>query len=310
MLPDETLAERIARDVTGQQPDGVRRFATGMHHFVYEAVFRERPPIVVRIAIPDNRADMVGAARLARRLRPRGVPLPQTLAEGLDAPCPYLVLERLAGEDLGRVVSALGRDALDRVAAGVVAAQTVVAREPHADRYGYAVESSAAPHRAWSRVLDDNMVRARGRMAAAGLFGMAPVDRVCALITAHRHALDALPATPFLHDATTKNVIVSGAGDLSGIVDVDDLCFGDPRYAAALTAASLAAAGHAPTYVTSLLAHGGWRDDRLFRLYVVSFLVDFMGEHGQVFNGNAAVSTSEDRARLSAVFVRAMSELE
>jgi aminoglycoside phosphotransferase (APT) family kinase protein len=309
-LPDEAMAARIAREVVGQPPREVQRFTTGAHHYVYDVSFDEHAPVVVRIAAPAHRDAMIGAATMSRRLRPRGVPLPETLAEGLDAPCPFMVLERLAGEDLGRVVGALAPAALDRIARGVAAAQAIVAREPRADRYGYATDAAAAPHLRWSQVLDDNMTRARTQIAAAGLFDEAPVDRMCALIDAHRAALDAQPAVAFLHDATTKNVIVTRDGTLSGIVDVDELCFGDPRYVVALTSASLALRGRSQHYVEALLAHGGHRDDALFRLYVASFLVDFMGEHGHAFNGNATASTVENRARVIAALERALRRLD
>ena len=49
------------------------------------------------------------------------------------------------------------------------------------------------------------------------------------MVSAARAELDALSPVPFLHDTTTKNVIVTPEGSFSGIVDVDDLCFGDPR---------------------------------------------------------------------------------
>ena len=65
-------------------------------------------------------------------------------------------------------------------------------------------------------------------MASAGLFDIAPRNIL-------RDEIDSIPPTPFLHDATTKNVLVTAKGAFSGIVDVDDLCFGDPRYPAALT---------------------------------------------------------------------------
>lgn len=47
-------------------------------------------------------------------------------------------------------------------------------------------------------------------------------------------------------------------------------------------------------------------DDRLFRLYVVVFLVDFMAEHGQVFNGNQRPSSVAARAQLSTIFGAAL----
>jgi aminoglycoside phosphotransferase (APT) family kinase protein len=63
-------------------------------------------------------------------------------------------------------------------------------------------------------------------------------NAVTRLVSATRAQLDSLPPIPFLHDTTTKNVIVTPGGTFSGIVDVDDLCFGDPRYVVALTLAS------------------------------------------------------------------------
>ena len=96
------------------------------------------------------------------------------------------------------------------------------------------------------------------------------------------------------------------AGVFSGIVDVDDLCFGDPRYAAALTLASLIASGGPVRYVDAWMQAAGYRDDRIFRLYVALFIVDFMSEHGQVFNGNEPPSSSDDRKRLLHVFAECL----
>ena len=85
-------------------------------------------------------------------------------------------------------------------------------------------------------------------------------------------------------------------------MDVDDLCFGDPRYVVALTLASLMASGGPTRYVDAWMKAAGYRNDRIFRLYVALFLVDFMSEHGQEFNGNAPASSVDFRNRLLRVF--------
>jgi aminoglycoside phosphotransferase (APT) family kinase protein len=86
-------------------------------------------------------------------------------------------------------------------------------------------------------VLDANLARSRRLISAAGLFDLGLVDVMRAEVSARREEIDCVEPTPFLHDVTTRNVIVTPAGTFSGIVDVDDLCFGDPRYPAALTLA-------------------------------------------------------------------------
>ena len=104
-------------------------------------------------------------------------------------------------------------------------------------------------------------------------------------------------------------MIVTTEGDFSGIVDVDDLCFGDPRYPAALTLAVLMAYGGPVHYVSAWLHHAGQPDDQVFRLYVAVFLLDLMAEHGQVFNGNERASSLEDRTTLDRAFQRSLMNL-
>jgi hypothetical protein len=61
-------------------------------------------------------------------------------------------------------------------------------------------------------------MRSRKRILAAGLFDVGPVDAVETMVLAACGELDALEPIPFLHDTTTKNVIVTPEGAFSGIV--------------------------------------------------------------------------------------------
>jgi aminoglycoside phosphotransferase len=173
----------------------------------------------VRIGHPSARADIAGAIYLSRLLRPRGVPLPAILAEDIRAEPPWLLLERLPGTDLGAVISRLSEEQLDVIAANVVRAQAITWETGSAGRYGYAARAVQAPQAAWSHVLNANLARSRQRITSAGLFDAGLVDLVQAVVTANREEIDKIEPTPFLHDTTTKNVIVTPEGTFSGIVD-------------------------------------------------------------------------------------------
>lgn len=262
--PNNAVAGNLVAAALGCRPTEVRRFGTGSQHYVFEATFKDREPVVVRVAAEHSRSAMAGAYELSQLLRPKGVPLPKIIAERPNHQFSHLIFERLPGTDLGDVIRGLSDSNLEAIAAQVANAQRITATTATDRRYGYGVKPTDAPHERWSQVLEDNLSRSRRRIVAAKLFDQAPVDAVAKMVATSCNELDALAPIPFLHDTTTKNVIVTQEGTFSGIVDVDDLCFGDPRYVVALTLASLRVLDGPTRYVRAWMSLAGYRDDRIF----------------------------------------------
>jgi len=303
VFPTSSLACAAIEKATGTRPESIRRFKTGTSHYVFEATWPDRASLVVRMGSSRQVDRLREGAWLASQLRPLGVPLPKLLHEGLDDVCPWIILERVPGVDLGAIINDLSEDQLAKIASHVAAAQLASSRFGVPTGFGYAARLDAAPHRTWSAVLDDLIKRSRRRIAAAGLFDLTAVSMVETLVDASRAALDAVAATPFLHDTTTKNVMITPDGAFSGIVDVDDLCFGDPRFAPALTLAVLLGYGGPAHYVNAWMNQASFRDDHLFQIYVAVFLIDLMAELGQSFNGNEPPATEVDRTGLNKAFL-------
>ena len=63
-------------------------------------------------------------------------------------------------------------------------------------------------------------------------------------------------------------------------------------------------------YVDAWMKAGNYHYDRIFRLYVAVFLVDFMSEHGQEFNGNVLTSSADCRSRLLHVFADTLRRID
>ncbi len=122
---------------------------------------------------------------------------------------------------------------------GINDRQAVVAELPHRGRYGYAARPEAAPLTSWIELLHNHLARNRASMIPLDADAAEVLETCAALLSQVSPELDALPLTAFLPDTSTKNVIVTDDGKFSGIVDVDELCYRDPRQVAALTLASM-----------------------------------------------------------------------
>jgi len=289
--PTERDAADIAAEVIGACAEAVTRFPTGSSHYAYDIRLVGARRAVVRIARREDIEAARGAVYWSRLLRPKGVPLPELLHADLSMtrhPFPVVVLERLPGDDLGIVYHQLPRHALRRLAERLAAIQETVTELPPGRGFGYAMSYDGPfPHRRWQDVVAASLARAR--IGAAGVVDARAVDAVEAAAERFAGSLDRVKPTPFLHDITTKNVIVHD-GRLSGIVDVDDLCFGDPLLLIALIRMALLAHGHDLAYVEEWLDIIGPDAEQraALDLYTAQHCLDFMGEIGQRFNRTEA----------------------
>jgi hypothetical protein len=93
------------------------------------------------------------------------------------------------------------------------------------------------------------------------------------------------------------------AGRLSGIVDVDWLCFGDSLFTIALTRAALLSSGADPEYTDHWCKMLDLSEEqhRVVRFYTALFCVDFMSEFGQRFSQGREPLDLERLGRLERV---------
>jgi Phosphotransferase enzyme family len=207
--PDAALAAVIAARVAGLPAVSVRRFTTGARHYVFDVAFADASAIVVRIGDREAHAELAGALYLSGLLRPRGAPLPAILAHDVDTEFPRMAMERLPGQDLAGVIAGLSPRQRDDIAAQVMRAQAIAAQTGPSVRYGYAVRPEHAPYASWSLVLEHNLARSRQRIALAALFDVTLVESVQGMLVGFSARIDAVAPIPFLHDTTTRNVIIA-----------------------------------------------------------------------------------------------------
>ncbi len=299
-LPNEQDAARIVQQVLNENVLSINRFPTGACHFVYDVVTEKGRNVVARISWPQNRHFLAGAVYWYGFLKPKGLPLPTIISHDLEAvlsPFPSMVLERLAGEDLGVVYPQLSRDQKKVLADEITRVQDVTGSLPLGKGFGF-VEGyeSNSFHRTWTDFLFSLLERSRSRIQAVGIMDVRQVDRVAKKLDNYSSYFAQIAPRCFLDDITTRNVIVD-EGKLSGIVDVDFVCFGDKLLATALTQMSLINMRADLDYIDYWCEAASVTEQQreVLVFYTALFCVDFMGELGQRFNKDRPESINTER---------------
>ena len=285
----EQAADRVA--ARHGEVVSLRRFPTGMCHYVFDVDLAGGTSVVARVASRENAGLLRSGEGWSAALRPLGVPLPEILGSYVDVgpgQLPAVVLARLPGVDLGIVCATLTSDELRGVAQAVIAIQSLVEKLEPGQGFGYVGSPTGPwPHATWNAVLEALVAR------SVGWFG----DRDCTRLLAqvrdrlarHDDYFARVAPRPFLDDVTTKNVIIDG-GAVSGIVDVDWLGYGDPLVTPALAKVSLIASGQSTQYVDIWCKELNLTDAQtdVFNAYTALHCFVLLSEIGVQFNKDEA----------------------
>jgi aminoglycoside phosphotransferase (APT) family kinase protein len=205
-----------------------------------KAVFRIELPNQQTVALrtSDRPRTFAFTQRNFDVLRELGLPVPMVLAQGPTADGgSFIILDWIPGRDLVHELGSMSRTQITRLAEQMVELQQRVAGLPESTGFGWAPIRRNGPLQEWTQVFgetapaaavdeDTIMGRFRGRLRRVRS-GLEPYFRT-------------VRPRCFLDDLTLKNALVHD-GALSGVIDVDFACYGDPLLAIGATLASIAA---------------------------------------------------------------------
>lgn len=289
-IPTEQDAITILHKALDKETQNIQRFPTGMANYVYDVQTKDGQNLVVRLTRSDLSHFFEGAISWYETLHNIGVPLPKLyIGTTTDAEYgfPTMIMDRLEGKDLGDVYLSLTTEQKKNLAHQIVRIQQKVAQLPEGKGYGYARSTDdprLLPH--WVDVLDANLEKSRKRLEQSQITDTTIVDRVQEAIHAHMEYFSQVKPTCFLDDTTVKNVVINKDGNLSGIVDVDGVAFGDPLLTIALTRMGLIERGYDTEYTDYWMDELDLSNDqrKAIDLYAAMFAVDFLSSLGQQFN--------------------------
>lgn len=170
--------------------------------------------------------------------------------------------------------------------------------------YGYLTSYNDKSYKnTWKDVILEHLNRSRFRIKENSIFDYRKVDRVEVLLENYNHYFNAIEPIPFLDDLSSKNVLIYG-GKLSGIIDIDWMCFGDKLYYVALTNMALISLGYDRKYVNYIMTemNSSQLERKILKLYTLVFCLDFMSEKGMQFKDKVIKVSNEQIKRLNEVY--------
>ena len=281
------LAHIIAREFIGTTDLVIDRFPTGLCHHVYSVKSANSDPIVIRMSPPSVAQYFAGSIFWYDRLRAVGVPLARLLKVGSIEGMSYAILEHLPGQDLGLVYESLAQSERRSIAHEVATIENSVAKLPIASGYGYAFSyEDQRLLNSWEDFLRNTLKKAQQWIDSVGRVSSKHVHQVETKFSAMHSYFQQIEPQAFLDDLTTKNILIKD-GKVTGVVDCDQVCFGDRLYVIGLTQTSLLSIGANTDYIDAWTE--AWYlspiEKKVIALYSAIFCTMFIGELGQTFNG-------------------------
>ena len=273
----------IISDGLGKQVIKAQAFTTGLSHYVFDVETDDHLSYVVRLAPPERRLELKQGLYWQAKLEQIGVPLPKIYRTGeLDGHA-FVIYERLPGDDLEHLYPTLSSTVRQRLACTVAEIQ---------QKIGTLDDPSFHSARPWMAILHTILERSEREIASSGLCDGRYVGIARTRMAQHGDYWAAVRPVAFLYDLNVRNVIVDHE-QVSGIIDVDEMWFGDSLLAIGRGKTLLQLMQQDTDYITAWCEYLklSERQLRVVDFYALLYCVRFMGTVGQRLNGNPNVTT-------------------
>jgi len=296
VLNDLDTSKAIALEILHNElniiPALVTRFPTGYCHCVYY-VKTDIGEYVLRVT--NSKWHYDGSVKWLNELIPLEIPIPQMLKYGQYKDVYYALITYIHGRDIGEVYHTLNSTQKHEIVKEIAEIQRKVATLPPSKIDDYENYSHA------SRIkgIENRIQWARKNITINKVFDPAVCDAVADLLCTFKDYLANVKPVAFLDDISTKNVLIHN-GKLAGIVDIDEMGYGDPLEVVGLMNMALLAMNADTKYVDYWLdeMHACAMQRKAMMFYSLISCIGFMGERGTKFDNGKAVPVNQDEVAL------------
>lgn len=301
LFPDEEVAATVVALMTSEKVLYLERMKTGEQNFVC-AVKTDRAEYVIRMTTHNYKSVFKSALYWQKKLISLGVPLAKFIQfdlVGKYSDFPALLMPRLFGNDLCNVYSKLTDINKKNLAKEMIKIQSATNALPLAAGFGIAANyEQNFKFQSWYDFIIYNLKRYVTAIEKNKVIDINSAKETLLLAKSLEKHVRAIEPKPFLWDASERNVLIY-EGKIAGIVDVDEICFGDRLLVLGLTSIGLRSEGNDDLYV-QYWAEGLQLDNQeqqCLILYQLFYCLAFMSKHSTVSANNTRLFFDIDKLR-------------
>ena len=299
------LVNQICLKHLGKEPKDIYRNETGLSSYVYIATYNDQKKFVIKIS--ENKNIISGSTFWFNNLKNLDLPIPKIISMNITQYPFYCIMTFLEGEDLGKVYNSLSENQKRDLAKQMFYYQNEAKKISSINGYGYlnSYEDNINKKSSWKEVVYEQIKRAEERIIKNKIFSNNYVISVKKYFKYFEKYFSKIKPTPFFDDLTTKNVLIKDR-KISGIVDLDWICFGDRLFVIALCQMSLLNKSYDISYINYWKQLEELTDEQeiAFLFYILVFCIDFMSEKGTKFNKDDVEEVKmEDIIKLEKIFL-------
>ena len=288
------IAIKITKNEYGLNPLEIKRFTNGYCHSVYYVKI-ENNEFVIRITGKEEKEYYLGSIKWLTELDSLGIPAPKLLKYGKYDDILFSIITHIKGKDLGEVYQSLNDNQKKDIVKELSIIQNKIKNIESMGLYGYPYSENNQSFVTWIDYLKSLIKRSNDRIKQNGIFNIEICNKVIEILNAQKEYFDEIKPIAFLDDITTKNVLVN-EDTFSGIVDIDEICFGDSLLVIGLTNMALISMGMDTNYIEYWLEeiNANTEQRKVVLFYTLLFCLDFMGEQGMRFNNKKIVDYDQN----------------
>lgn len=297
--------------MTGEQVLAATRIKTGDQNFVF-AVKTSSSEYVLRMTEFNYKHKFEAALAWQKKLLPIGVPLAKFIKVDIDtkySSYPSLLMLRLPGDDLINVYQTLTDNEKKNLAIEMINIQALCNSLPNGPGYGILDSyDDLKIFNSWYDFLLNRLEFCKEHISNTGIFNPQYATQAINIAKDLEDNFSTIPPKPFLWDASERNVLIDN-GKITGIVDVDELCFGDHLLVIALTSTCLELDGFDTKYTDYWELYLELDKSALMRLnfYKLFYAIAFMRKHSLKTTNRKQVIY--DTEKLTSIFYHSLDRI-